>query len=133
MLDTPWGSSVVVHILHRRVSANGKDFGTSDNAGVDDDAFACRDFAKAEAFVDDEIHDFGLVREGVREAGFVLFIFLLVSLNLQPFQPPNRHVRLRVELPLPSTVRRISRRSWVLSTIRSSSSVAGGVGHRSPR
>ena len=41
---------------------------------MDEDDFACRDFAEAEAnvdepLVDDELHDFGLVREGVQEAG----------------------------------------------------------------
>ena len=63
--------------LHPRVRADREDFDTSDTAGVD---FACRDFAKAEAFVDkplvdDELRDFGLVREGVQEAGFVLLVF----------------------------------------------------------
>ena len=71
-----------MHNLHPRVHADGEDFGTSDDAGVDEDDFACRDFATAEAcvdepLVDDELRDFGLVREGVREAGFVLFVLQL--------------------------------------------------------
>ena len=65
---------------------------------------------KAEAFVDeplvnDELHDFGPVREGVREAGFVLFVFQLGVLLLQPLKPPDRNIRLRIELPLPDFCR----------------------------
>ena len=76
----PLGSSVVTHHLHPRVSADHEDFGTSDNAGVDEDDFACGDSSKAEAFVDEplvdnELHDFGPVCEGVREAGFAFFVF----------------------------------------------------------
>ena len=101
----PLGSSVVNN-LHPRVNADREDFGTSDNAGVDEDDFACRDFAKAEAFVDeppvdDELHDLGPVREGVREAGSVLFVFQLGVCLLQPLNPPDRHIRLHVELPFP--------------------------------
>ena len=90
-----------MHNLHPRVSADREDFGTSDNAGVDEDDFACRDNTKAEAFVveplvDDEL---GPVHEGVREAGFVLFVFQLGVFLLQPLKPPDRHIRLHVELP----------------------------------
>ena len=103
----PLGSNVVVDNLHPRVSAHGKDFGTSDNAGVDENDFACRDSAKAEAFVDeplvdDEPHDLGRVREGVREAGFVRFVFQLEVFLLQSLKLPDRHIRLRVELPYPA-------------------------------
>ena len=57
-----------------------EDFGTSDNAGVDEDDVACGDSSKAEAFVDEPpvdnmLHDFGPVYEGVREAGFAFFVF----------------------------------------------------------
>ena len=71
------GSSVVVHILSPRVSADREDFDTSDSAGVDEDDHTRVDFAKAETFinkprVDKELRDFGPDREGFREAGFVL-------------------------------------------------------------
>ena len=73
-----------MHNLHPRVSADDQDLGTSDDAGVDEDDFACWDYAKAEAFVDEplvdnELDDFGPVREGVLEAGFALFVFQLGS------------------------------------------------------
>ena len=89
-----------MHSLHPRVSADR-------NAGVDEDDFACRDFAKGEAFVDkplvdDELDDFGLVREDVQEAGFVLFVFQLGVFLHQPLEPPVRHIRPRVELPFPA-------------------------------
>ena len=58
-------------------------------------------YDRNEPLVDDELHDFDRVREGVREADFMCFIFLLISLCLQPFQPPGRHVRHRVELSFP--------------------------------
>ena len=92
-----------MHDLHPRVSADGEDFGTSDNGGVDEDDFACWGFAKAETFVDeplvdDKLDDFGPVREGVLEAGFALFVFQLGVFPLQPFQPPDRHIRLHVDL-----------------------------------
>ena len=59
-----------MHDLHPHVSADGENFGTTDDAGMDEDDFACGDLTKAEAFVneplvDDELHDFGLVYEGV--------------------------------------------------------------------
>ena len=52
-----------MHNLHPRVSADCEDFGTSDNAYVDEDDFACWGFTKAEVsvdepLVDDELHDF---------------------------------------------------------------------------
>ena len=131
MLDTPLGSSVVVHSLHPRASADREDFGTSDSVGLDEDDFACRDSAKAEAsvdepLVDDELHDFGPVRDGIREAGFVLFVFKLGVFFLQPLHPPDRHVRLHVELPFPTyqelDYSTISRRSCARSMMRSSSS-----------
>ena len=89
------GSSVVVNNLHQRVSAKREDFGSSDNAGVGEDDFACGDSSKAEAFVeeplvDNKLHDFGLVRGGVREAGFALFVLQLGVFNsLQPLQWPG--------------------------------------------
>ena len=96
-----------MHNLHPRVSTDGENFGTSDNAGVDEDDFACGDPSKAEAFVneplvDNELHDFGPVCEGVWEAGFAFFIFQLGVFLLQPREPPHRHIRLHVELPFPT-------------------------------
>ena len=66
------------------------------NAGVDEDDFTCGDPSKAEAFVDEplvdnELHDFGPVCEGVWEAGFAFFVFLLgvPSQAAQAFSPPH--------------------------------------------
>ena len=63
----------------------------------------------------DELHDTGPVREGVREAGFVLFVFQLGVYPLQPFKPPFTSSFL---------TQRTKRKSWVQSTSRSSSAVA---------
>ena len=96
-----------MHILHSRLSADGQDFGTSNNAGVDEDDFACQNFAKAKAsvdepLVDDELHNFGPVRESVWEAGFAFFVFQLGVFLLQPGKPPDRHIRLHVDFPFPA-------------------------------
>ena len=101
------GPSVFTRHLHPRVSADREDFGTLDNAGVDEDDLSCGDFSKAEAFVDeplvnDELHDFDPVCVGVWEAGFALFVFQLGAFLLQPRKPPDRHIHLHVEHPLAS-------------------------------
>ena len=62
-------------------------FGTSDSAGVDEDDLACRDVAKTEAFVD-EPRSRGNPGDWLR------------ALRLPASKHPDRHIRLRVELPL---------------------------------
>ena len=54
---------MVAYDLRPRVSADREHFGALHDAGVDEDDFSRRGFAKAEAFVDeplvdDELHDF---------------------------------------------------------------------------
>ena len=76
MLDTPLSSSVVVHDLRPRVRADREDLSVHHSACVDGDDLACEDFVKAKAFVDeppvdDQLRDFGLVREGFGQAGFL--------------------------------------------------------------
>ena len=102
-------SSVVVHDLHPRICANREDLSNHHSACVDYD-FVCVNLAKAKDFVDeplvdDQLRDFGLVRDGFSQAGFSLLVLLLVILFLQPFQPfqpSDSHIRLHVELPFPA-------------------------------
>ena len=49
VLDT-LGAGFVVHDLHPRVRADHEHFSTMHHASMDEDDFACRDFAKAEGF-----------------------------------------------------------------------------------
>ena len=67
MLDTPLGTSVVADELRPCVSADHEHLCTSHEAGVDEDDFSSRGFAKVEALVDnplvdDQLHDFGHVK-----------------------------------------------------------------------
>ena len=66
------------------------------DASMDEDSFACGDFAKAEAFVDkplvdDKLHGFGLVTESFLQVGFTFFVVLLVLLSFQPVQFSGRN------------------------------------------
>ena len=86
MLDTPLSSSVVVHDLRPRVRADREDLSVHHSACVDGDDLACVDFVKAKAFVDeppvdDQLRDFGLVREGFGQAGFLSLVLFLVVLS----------------------------------------------------
>ena len=51
------GTGFVVHDLHPRVRADHEHFSTMHDAGMDEDSFACGDFAKAEAFIDKPLVD----------------------------------------------------------------------------
>ena len=69
----------VVHDLYPRVRADHEHFSTMHDAGMDEDSFACGDFANAEAFVDkplvdDKLHGFGLVTESFLQVGFTYLL-----------------------------------------------------------
>ena len=76
------------------------------DAGVDEHDHASGSPAKAvslvdEPLVDNQLHDFGAVREGSSEAGFALLVFELGALSFQPLQPTGCHIRLDVEFSFP--------------------------------
>ena len=92
------GSSVVVHHLHPRVSADREHFSTLHGAGVDEDDFACRGFPEAialvdEPFVDEHLHGLRLIRKGLLKVGFVLGIIGFVLFSLHPVQSSGRNLR----------------------------------------
>ena len=103
-LDTPLGSSIVVHHLHPRVSADLKHFSTLYGAGVDEDDLPCRGFAKAEAlidkpFVDDHLHDLRLVCQSLLQSCLTLRLALFVPFFLHPGDSPGCNLRFRLGAP----------------------------------
>ena len=64
-LDTSLGTSMVAHDLRPCVSADREHLCAVRDAGVDEDNFACLDFPRTEALVDEplvssQLHDFGV-------------------------------------------------------------------------
>ena len=126
---SPWARASSRTHLHPRFSADHEDFGTSDNAGVDEDYFARGVSSKAESFVDEplvdnKLHDFWSCLRG-RPGGWLRVLrlpadsvaSLLTATSAVTWSFLSRRTRN-------STIRRISRRSWVQSTTRSSAAVA---------
>ena len=96
----PPSSSIVVHDLHQRVSADREDLGALDSAGVDDDDLAGRGLAKPVARVNEVDNDFNVL--GPVSSSLLAATYVLMTNSLSP--------RTRN-----STIRRISCSSWAYS------------------
>ena len=96
------GTSVVTDYFRPRVSVDHEHLCVLHDAGVYQYNFTCLDVAEAlvdKPFVNSQLHDFGLVREGLVEASFPLLVLQLGVFSFHALQPSDCHVRLEIDLP----------------------------------
>ena len=99
------GSSIVVHHLHPRVSADLKYFSTLHCAGVDEDDLPCRGFTEAEASVDKPCcrrspsRPLSGLPQSLLQGRFALCLALLVPLLFHLVESPGRYLRFRFGAP----------------------------------